>query len=82
MGENQSEDIEICTKSKMFDSKEDCQEYFTEIQAKKDFIHPNLIKLVKCQKTSNSNFCTNIYKIDMAFEYIRHSLETEILNRF
>lgn len=69
-------------KTKIFDSKEDCAEYFSEIENKQRLVHPSLVRLVKCNTVTSSNFCTNIHKVDMAFEYIRHSLDSEILNRF
>jgi hypothetical protein len=77
-----TDDIEICTKTKVFDSKEDCTEYFNNLEVKKSMNHPNVVRLVKCNTVTNSNFCTNIHKVDMAYEYVRHNLETEILSRF
>ncbi|KAL4461175.1 hypothetical protein ABPG72_019781 [Tetrahymena utriculariae] len=80
--DNPQEDLEICTKTKIFDSREDCRDYYEDLKSKKYLNHPHLVRLVRSQAILNSNFCTNIYKIDMAYEYHKLSLKEVLLSRF
>lgn len=74
--------MEIGIKSKIFDTKEDCEEYYKVHAVNEVLVHPHIVGVVKGTKVTNSNLCTNVYRVDLAYEFHRHSLANEIFNRF